>query len=345
MDSLTHIVLGACIGEAVAGKCLNKRAMLYGALAQSVPDVDFVAGFFLHGAENVVAHRGLTHSLLFGAAATFFLTWLVKGVVHKTVLPFRSVFLLFALNIAVHLLLDSFNAYGLSLLLPFTDRRFTLNLLFVADPLFSLAPFISFLFLLFLHKSHRRRVMWIRTGLAVSALYLCVAAVNKAVVNRAVERSLAAQSKSLAFFSTPSPFNSLLWFVAAKDDSGYYTAYRSVFDKGPVRFTYFPQNENLGGSVRNQKDLRLLKKFAQGYYSFERWNDTTVLNVLRFGQVVGWYNPRERFSFHYFLNLPKENDLVVQRGRFQRWNEESTKAFFRRMFGQEQPADPATKHR
>ena len=66
MDSITHIVLGACIGEAIAGKYMDKRAMFYGALAQSVPDIDFVTAFFLHGAENVVAHRGLTHSILFG---------------------------------------------------------------------------------------------------------------------------------------------------------------------------------------------------------------------------------------------------------------------------------------
>ena len=109
MDSLTHIVLGACIGEAVAGKYMNKRAMFYGALAQSVPDVDFILGFFLHGADNVVAHRGLTHSIVFGVAATLFLTWLVKDVIHKTALPYRAVLLLFAVNIFVHLFIDSFN--------------------------------------------------------------------------------------------------------------------------------------------------------------------------------------------------------------------------------------------
>ena len=333
MDSLTHIVLGACIGEAIAGKCLDKRAMFYGALAQSVPDVDFVTAFFLHGAENVVAHRGLTHSILFGIAATFFLTWFVKNVIHKTVLPYRSVFLLFAVNIFVHLFIDTFNAYGVGLLMPFSDHRFTFNILFVADPLFSIAPFISFLFLIFLNKSHKRRVMWIRTGIVISAIYLCVAITNKLIVNNAVQKNLLAQNKPTDFFTTPSPFNSLLWFVAAKDKDGYYTTYRSVFDKGPMEFAYFPRNETRSDTVSNQKDIRLLKEFSQGYYTFEKWGDTTILNVLRFGQVVGWYDPKERFAFHYYLSLPEENDLVVQRGRFMRWNEQTTKAFFRRMFG------------
>lgn len=333
MDSLTHIVLGACIGEAVAGRQLGKRSMFYGALAQSVPDVDFVAAFFLHGAENVVAHRGITHSLLFGVAATFFLTWLVKEKIHQTPLSYQTVVLLFAANIATHLFLDSFNAYGVALLAPFSNDHFTMNVLYVADPLFSVAPFVSFLFLVFLHKSHRRRVHWITTGILVSAIYLCMAVVNKWIVNRDVQKALTIQNKTLPFFSTPSPFNNLLWFVVVKDTAGYYTTYRSVFDKGGMTFTYFPRKDSLQSGIANQKDLRLLKDFSEGYYTLEQWGDTTVFNVLRFGQVVGWYNPKEHFAFHYYLNYPTENDLVVQRGRFERWNEGSVKAFFRRMIG------------
>jgi len=333
LDSITHIVLGACIGEAIAGKHMDKRAMFYGALAQSVPDVDFIAAFFLHGAENVSAHRGLTHSILFGIAATIFLSWLVKKVIHKTHLSYKSVLLLFGVNIFTHLCIDSFNAYGVGLLVPFSDHRITFNVLYVADPLFSIAPFISFLFLIFLNKSHKRRVMWIRTGIFVSAIYLCIALFNKWIVTTAVQQNLVAQNKPVEYFTTPSPFNSLLWFVAVKDSTGYYTSYRSVFDKDKMDFTFFPRNDSLASGVDNQKDIRLLKDFAQGYYTFERWGDTTVMNVLRFGQVVGWYDPQERFAFHYFLNYPDKNDLVVQRGRFHRWNKETMKAFFRRMVG------------
>ena len=116
--------------------------------------------------------------------------------------------------------------------------------------------------------------------------------------------------------------------MAAKEKNGYYTAYRSVFDKGPLQFTYFPRNEAMADTIVNQRDLQLLKDFAQGYYTFDRWGDTTVINVLRFGQEVGWYNPKERFAFHYYLTDPNDNDLVVQRGRFEHWDSESLKAFF-----------------
>ena len=62
MDTVTHIVLGACIGEATAGKILGRKAMLFGALSQSLPDIDFIAYFWLDKTDNLLAHRGITHS-------------------------------------------------------------------------------------------------------------------------------------------------------------------------------------------------------------------------------------------------------------------------------------------
>ena len=67
MDSITHLALGACMGEAFAGKTLGKKAMLWGALAQSIPDIDFLASFWMNTTSNLLAHRGFTHSLLFCA--------------------------------------------------------------------------------------------------------------------------------------------------------------------------------------------------------------------------------------------------------------------------------------
>ena len=38
MDSLTQIVLGAAVGEAVLGKKVGNKAMLWGAIAGTIPD-------------------------------------------------------------------------------------------------------------------------------------------------------------------------------------------------------------------------------------------------------------------------------------------------------------------
>ena len=65
MDSLTQIVLGASVGEAVLGKKVGNKAALYGAIAGTVPDLDVLARFFTDTVTNIEVHRGFTHSLLF----------------------------------------------------------------------------------------------------------------------------------------------------------------------------------------------------------------------------------------------------------------------------------------
>ena len=79
MDSITHIALGACMGEAFLDRKLGKKAMVWGALAQSVPDIDFVASFWMKTADNLLAHRGFTHSLLFCILCALLLAWLAGG--------------------------------------------------------------------------------------------------------------------------------------------------------------------------------------------------------------------------------------------------------------------------
>ena len=43
MDSITHIAFGACMGDAFSGKQLGKKALLWGVMAQSIPDIEFIA--------------------------------------------------------------------------------------------------------------------------------------------------------------------------------------------------------------------------------------------------------------------------------------------------------------
>ncbi len=78
MDSLTQVVLGAAVGEAVLGKKLGNRAILWGALAGTIPDLDVLAGLFMDEIGSLSFHRGFTHSLLFCAIAPFLLSWLAR---------------------------------------------------------------------------------------------------------------------------------------------------------------------------------------------------------------------------------------------------------------------------
>lgn len=83
MDSLTHIVLGATVGEVVLGKKAGNRAMLWGAIACTIPDLDVVANVVSDEISALAFHRSITHSVLFAITAPVGLGWLT----HRIYMP------------------------------------------------------------------------------------------------------------------------------------------------------------------------------------------------------------------------------------------------------------------
>jgi inner membrane protein len=196
-------------------------------------------------------------------------------------------------------------------------------------------PGIALLMLLILRSFSKKRKFWWRAGLGFCFLYLSYCVVNKIIINKQVKQLLHKQHiKYNGYFTTPAPLQSWLWFVAAGTDSGYHVGYRSVFDKTEkLNMRYFPRNITLLDSLKDQKEVQELIRFSQGYYTLEKREDTVVFNDLRFGQVVGWENPNEEFAFHYYLQPDIDNTLVVQRGRFAKWNRQSFNSFRKRIKG------------
>ncbi|MBA9075973.1 MULTISPECIES: metal-dependent hydrolase [Rufibacter] len=337
MDSLTHAAIGACLGEALLSKKVGRRALLWGALAQNLPDIDTVAALWLPPHQNLLVHRGITHSFLLALIMAVLLT-LVAGRWHqKRQIPWPQFFLFFLLQLLVHDLLDACNAYGTGLLLPFSSERFSFHLLYVADPLFSLWPCLGALALLLFRKaSSGHRLKWALWGLVPAGLYLGYAVFNRQQVQSHLEASLRhRQLKAASYFVTPTPFNNWLWYAVVATDTGYYIGYRSVFWPAATKtvLRFYPQQEKLLTPVDNPGELQDLRQFASGFYTVERWNDTLVLNVLRFGQMLGWQEEKARFTFHYFLQPARaDNRLVMQRGRMRGWNWETLHAMGRLIF-------------
>jgi inner membrane protein len=336
MDSITHIALGACIGEAMLGRQLGKRAMLLGAVAQSVPDVDFIAGAWMNTASNLLAHRGFTHSILFAILITPLLALLAERWHRPHNISTAKWMNFFALGIFIHIGIDAFNVYGVGWFEPFSHYRVSFNTLFVAEPLFSVWPGLAFTALLLLRKTSYKRAAWVKLGLIMPLLYVLVSIFNKLSIDASVKAIAKKQHIGYnRFFTTPTPLNNFLWYVVLQNDSGYNIGYRSVFDKKPgIDFTFFPNNRSLLQPVSDHEDLQQLIRFSQGYYTAEKKNDTLVFNDLRFGQQTGWQQPMAGFVFHYYLSHPDDNKLVVQRGRFAKWNGDVLMALLKRIGGE-----------
>ena len=107
MDSLTQIILGAAVGEVVAGRKIGNRAMLWGAFAGTIPDLDVMIGsIFMNEINGLAFHRAITHSIFFAVTFSFLIAyytnWIYKNGYNKKYgyklvsTIFGSLFLLFA---------------------------------------------------------------------------------------------------------------------------------------------------------------------------------------------------------------------------------------------------------
>lgn len=336
MDSLTHIVVGACIGEAMAGKSLGKKAMLWGAIMSSAPDIDFVTNFWMSTTDTIIAHRAWTHSLIFLIFIPWAMSWLAASRWHKTSgMSFQRWFWFFFVAVLTHLFLDLFNNYGVALFTPFSDRRFTWNVLYVADPLLTIAPLMATISLVLMRSSNLSRHRKWKWGLSLAGVYLIYALCNKWQINKELHSYVQQQEeKPLNYFTTPAPFQTWLWFTVVKYPEHFKIGYRSVFDTTKnFHWRNVPQDEMLLIDFPDTVSIKKLKQFSQGYYSIEKYGDTLVFNDFRFGQEIGWQDSLGRIAFHYYLNYPDANALVVQRGRFARWDMTVFKRYMLRVFG------------
>ncbi len=335
MDSLTHIALGACVGEAFFERGFGKKAMIWGALAQSIPDIDFVAGLWTSPAGDLLAHRGFTHSILFALLIIPAFALTADKIHRPHNIAFRTWILFFAAEVFMHLFIDAFNNYGIGWFEPFSHARYSFNTIYVADPFFSLWPGIALLMLLLLKRYSPKRRFWWRFGLILPFAYLGYCTVNKLTIDRDVRQAFARQQiNHERYFTTPAPLQNWLWYVVAGNDSGYHVGFCSLFDsRKDIQFTYFPRNDSLLKPIAQDEELHKLIRFSEQFYTVEKWNDTLVFNDLRFGQIIGWEKPKERFVFHFFLQYPDGNKMVVQRGRFTGWNRQVAKNFLRRIRG------------
>jgi inner membrane protein len=134
---VTHGLLGACLGQAFFGRKLGRRALVVGALAEMLPDVDGVLTVGSPVAE-FVWHRSFTHALWFGPVVGPALAWALWRRTGRAAGTLGSWVALVVLAILTHPLLDLCTTYGTQLLHPFSTRRFTLDAVAIVDPAYSL---------------------------------------------------------------------------------------------------------------------------------------------------------------------------------------------------------------
>lgn len=291
MDSLTQIVLGAACGEAVAGRKMGNRAMLWGAIGGTIPDLDVMANFFLNELEATAFHRGFMHSLLFSALAPWALAWLAQRFyLHKPpTVTYATWVQVFFWSIFTHPILDCFTNWGTQIWQPFSDRREQWNTISVVDPIYTVPFALCLLIAARLPRTGRARTVWTWLGIVWSCGYLAFTVWHKRQFESVFAQSLQQQGLSWQrMLSGPSIFNNVVWYGVAETDSAYYFGLYGFRDRQSVvdPITVIPKNHALLRETVSDGDRvrYFLPWFTNGYYNvMPRGTDTLQVNDLRFG--------------------------------------------------------------
>ena len=290
MDSLTQIILGAACGEAILGKKIGNKALLFGAIGGTIPDLDVFVGNLVYGnkIDAMLFHRGFMHSIVFTVLAAFIFGWLVHKLYNSGKRLYSTTqkdwINLFFWSLFTHPILDCFTPYGTQLFAPFSSYRVALNNIAVADPAYTLPFLICMIVLMFFRRTSSQRRLWLKMGIGISSIYMIFTLGNKLYIDSVFRKSLKHSEISVMRFSTqPAIFNNILWYGIAETEASYFVSDYSLLDSKSrfLNFTEVPKQRDLKPS--EYKDIQGLAWFSNQYYSVHKLNENEFqYNDLRY---------------------------------------------------------------
>lgn len=274
MDSLTQIVLGATCGEVALGKKIGNKAMLFGAIGGTIPDLDVILGniFYNNPIDQLAFHRGFMHSIVFAILGSVVIGYLFYYLYNtgnrKETTTTKDWIWLFFLSIFTHPVLDSFTPYGTQLFLPFSDYRVAFNNISVVDPMYTLPFLFCLIVAMFFRRCNPRRLKWVKAGIYISSAYLLLTIGNKLYIDQVFKKTFTeAQVPYTRFSAQPTILNNILWYGIAETDQNYKVAFYSLFDTSDKAETILTLPKNHHFLNMNEPDLKTLAWFSNGYYN------------------------------------------------------------------------------
>jgi inner membrane protein len=185
VDNICHTLVGAAFGEAGL-----KRQTRFGnttlMIAANLPDVDVL--MFASSLPAVAFRRGWTHGILAQALLPIALTAAMLGVnrlfpgrADEPPVRTRGLLLLSYVGVLSHVALDLLNNYGVRLLMPFSNRWFYGDAVFIIDPWLWLTLGTG------IWLTRRRGIpIAARQGLTLAAVYIAAMCINARVARNVV---------------------------------------------------------------------------------------------------------------------------------------------------------------
>lgn len=300
MDSLTHIVLGAAIGDSLLGKKIGRKAAWIGALAKTFPDFDLFISGLNDPRKYILYHRSYTHSFFVELLTAFPLAW-IFFLLFKKQISYSEWFILCLTCLWGHSLVDMFTNYGTRLFLPFSQQLVSLNNIAIADAFLTLPIFIMVVVALFYRNRSAGRTRWMYASLIFATLYFSLTFINKAVADRHIKQS--ARNRGILteqYMSNPTILNNILWYSLINQDSTLWVGEYSLLQRSDsVHWRPYAINKAL---LQNNPsaDARMLEWFSQGFLIVQQDADTLNVFIPKFGRGdLDKTVANETFLFYY----------------------------------------------
>ena len=328
MDSITQIVLGAACGEAALGKKIGNKALLFGAIGGTIPDLDVFVGNWLfdNQIDAMLFHRGFMHSIVFSVLGAFLFGWIVYKLYdtkkRKGLTTLRDWIWLFFLSLFTHPILDCFTPYGTQLFAPFTNYRVALNNIAVVDPIYTIPFLLCLIVMMFFKRNSETRKLWLKLGLGISSIYMLFTLGNKLYVDSVLKKSLKAENIQFKrCYAQPTIFNNVLWYGIAESEKAYHIAYYSLLDTNNYFSDWMEVSKERALNENDFNDLKRLAWFSNQYFSVYKIEDNLYkYNDLRY-PLADSNNPNSSvFSFILY----KERDRLNMKP-FERSEEDPSK--------------------
>ena len=309
MDSVTHLVLGAAIGEVVLGKKIGYKAAVIGAIAETIPDLDVFLNFLTNDEIlKLQIHRSYSHAFLTEISLAFLLSWFTYLIFKKRI-AYGRLLLLWGLGLVTHSLLDCCTTYGTQFLLPFTHTLVGFNNIAVVDIFFTL-PFMVFVVACFFMRKEntlRQKTAW--TGISYALLYMVFTLVNKYNVHQHFAQDLDRQHIRVdQLYTSPTMFNNFLWAgIATTDDSIWLGDYSIMQKHGDAKWVSYPRNTALIKNWPDKHSADVLLWFSQGKYFVEKDADTLKFYNVKWGGDFREGEENKALPF-YFLLYPGKGE-------------------------------------
>jgi len=214
MDSITHALTGAVIAKAIDDKKIGNWGTIAGLAMGVFPDSDFVLGL-LNRQFYLEYHRDFTHSLLLLPFYALFFSWIFVKISKRH--TFWSFYKISLSALVSHVILDLLTSYGTIIFSPLFEHRFSWDLVFIIDFVFSGIVFFPLLVSIF----WKNKARWICRGSLIGlTLYIlfCWVQHHRAIeLAKAFGKNLSEEVIQVA--SLPQPFSPFRWanYVETKD--------------------------------------------------------------------------------------------------------------------------------